>query len=201
MSSPPREKEWAGFTRSSLEAGAAVLTATADLLAEDLALIAREWVTCLKAGGKILLFGNGGSHGDAQHLAGELVNRFRRNRPGMAALALGTSVPILTAVANDSAYEEVFAREVEAFGREGDVAVGLSTSGDSPNVVRALKMAENRDLLTQAFTGKAGGPVARAARKVLRIPSSDTPLIQQAHLALGHVLCDLVESTVFPPHG
>ena len=105
MSSPPTEKEWAGFTRATLEAGAAVLTATADVLSEDLALIAREWVTCLKAGGKILLFGNGGSHADAQHLAGELVNRFRRNRPGMAALALGTSVPILTSVANDTAFE------------------------------------------------------------------------------------------------
>lgn len=201
MSSPPRDKQWAGFARSSLVAGAAVLTATSDVLAEDLALIAREWVTCLKAGGKILLFGNGGSHADAQHLAGELVNRFRRNRPGMAALALGTSVPNLTSVANDAAFEEVFAREVEAFGLKGDVAVGLSTSGNSPNVVRALKTAQNRDLLTQAFTGEAGGPVARAARKVLRVPSSDTPLVQQAHMALGHILCDLVESTVFPPHG
>jgi len=198
MTSHPNKNGWIRFTRSALHAGAEVLDASGTALSEEIALFARDWVDCLNAGGKLLFFGNGGSQADAQHLSGELVNRYRKNRRGLPALALGSSSPVLTSVANDDSFEQVFAREVEAFGRAGDLAIGLSTSGSSPNVVLALKKAIELGLGTQAFTGKAGGPVARAANRALRVPSEETPLIQQAHLAIGHILCDLVESEIFP---
>ena len=145
-----------------------------------------------------MLAGNGGSHADAQHLSGELVNRFRRDRRALAALALATSAPVLTSIANDSDYHEVFAREVEALGRPGDLLVALSTSGRSPNVVRALERARALGLSTQAFTGRRGGAVADAADSVFLAPSDDTPIIQQVHMAVGHILCDLVEQSLCP---
>jgi D-sedoheptulose 7-phosphate isomerase len=184
--------------RAALRAGAEALEATAASRAERVAVVAAEWAACLEAGGKLLLMGNGGSQADTQHLAGELVNRFRRNRRALPALALGTSSPVLTSVANDDAFAEVFAREVEAFGRPPDVVVGFSTSGRSINVVHGLEAARRLGLRTEAFTGEDGGPVAAAAETVLDVPSRDTPLIQQVHLAVGHILCDLVEARLFP---
>lgn len=181
--------------KARLRQGADLLAAAA-VLAEDAATMAAEWTAALRAGGRLLFFGNGGSHADAQHLTGELVNRYLRDRRALPALALGANVPVLTAVANDSAYREVFAREVEAYGRPGDVAVGLSTSGSSQNVVAGLEAARRLGLRTHAFTGAGGGAVAAAADRVVRVPSRSTPLIQQVHLAIGHVLCELVEEAL-----
>jgi D-sedoheptulose 7-phosphate isomerase len=152
-----------------------------------------------KAGGRVLIFGNGGSAADAQHLAAEFVNRFQVERPPLAALALTTDTSILTAVANDYDFQQVFAKQVRALGRSGDLAWGISTSGKSPNVVAALETARELGLQTLALSGgDDGGPVAAAAELALIVPSRNTPRIQEVHITLGHVLCDLVDYLLFP---
>ncbi len=151
-----------------------------------------------QAGGKVLLFGNGGSAADAQHLAAEFVNRFQIERPPLAALALTTDTSILTAVANDYDFLQVFAKQVRALGRPGDLALGLSTSGNSPNVVEGLKAARELGLKTLALSGRDGGPVAAAAELALIVPSRNTPRIQEVHITIGHVLCDLVDFILYP---
>jgi D-sedoheptulose 7-phosphate isomerase len=152
-----------------------------------------------KAGGRVLIFGNGGSAADAQHLAAEFVNRFQVERPPLAALALTTDTSILTAVANDYDFREIFAKQVRALGRPGDLAWGISTSGNSPNVVAALETARELGLRTLALSGGGdGGPVAAAAEAALIVPSRNTPRIQEVHITLGHVLCDLVDYLLFP---
>jgi len=166
--------------------------------AEQVAEAARLLAATLKQGGKILLFGNGGSAADAQHLAAEFVNRFQIERPPLAALALTTDTSILTSIANDYDFEEVFAKQVRALGRSEDVALGLSTSGNSPNVVRGLEAARQLGLRTLALSGGDGGPVARAAELALVVPSRSTPRIQEVHITIGHVLCDLVDYLLFP---
>ena len=152
----------------------------------------------LQNGGKILLFGNGGSAADAQHLAAEFVNRFQVERPPLAALALTTDTSILTAVANDYDFIQVFAKQVRALGRPGDLALGLSTSGNSPNVVEGLKAARGLGLKTLALSGRDGGPVAAAAELALIVPSWNTPRIQEVQITIGHVLCDLVDFILYP---
>jgi len=152
----------------------------------------------LQNGGKILLFGNGGSAADAQHLAAEFVNRFQVERPPLAALALTTDTSILTAVANDYDFVQVFAKQVRALGRPGDLALGLSTSGNSPNVVEGLQAARELGLKTLALSGREGGPVSAAAELALIVPSWDTPRIQEVHITIGHVLCDLVDFLLYP---
>jgi D-sedoheptulose 7-phosphate isomerase len=164
-----------------------VVVAAARLLAET-----------LQAGGKILIFGNGGSAADAQHLAAEFVNRFQVERPPLAALALTTDTSVLTSIANDYAFTEVFAKQVRALGRPGDVAWGISTSGSSPNVVAALEAARELGLKTLALSGGEGGPVAARAEVAIIVPSRNTPRIQEAHITVGHVLCDLVDFLLFP---
>ncbi|MFZ2089693.1 MAG: D-sedoheptulose 7-phosphate isomerase, partial [Desulfobaccales bacterium] len=152
----------------------------------------------LTGGGKILLFGNGGSAADAQHIAAEFVNRFKIERPPLAALALTTDTSILTSIANDYDFIEVFAKQVRALGRPGDAAVGLSTSGNSGNVVRALEAAREMGLNTLALSGGKGGPVAAAAEMAIVVPSANTPRVQEVHITIGHVLCDLVDFLLFP---
>lgn len=152
-----------------------------------------------KAGGRVLIFGNGGSAADAQHLAAEFVNRFQVERPPLAALALTTDTSILTAVANDYDFQEIFAKQVRALGRPGDLAWGISTSGNSSNVVAALEAARELGLRTLALSGGGdGGPVAAAAEAALIVPSGNTPRVQEVHITLGHVLCDLVDYLLFP---
>ncbi len=147
----------------------------------------------LRAGGKILVFGNGGSAADAQHFAGELVGRFRRDRPGLAALALGTDAAIVTAVGNDLGFERVFARQIEALGRPGDVALAISTSGRSPNVLAALRAARERGLTTVGLTGRGGGDVAMLVDHLIDVADADTPRIQEVHGMVVHLLCELIE--------
>jgi D-sedoheptulose 7-phosphate isomerase len=151
-----------------------------------------------KAGGKVLIFGNGGSAADAQHLAAEFVNRFQVERPPLAALALTTDTSILTAVANDYDFRQVFAKQVRALGRPGDLAWGISTSGNSANVVAGLDTARELGLKTLALSGGDGGPVAAAADLALIVPSRNTPRVQEVHITIGHALCDLVDFLLFP---
>jgi D-sedoheptulose 7-phosphate isomerase len=166
--------------------------------AEQVAAAAQVLADTLKRGGKILLFGNGGSAADAQHLAAEFVNRFQIERPPLAALALTTDTSILTSIANDYDFLEVFAKQVRALGRPGDAALGFSTSGNSGNVVRALEVAREMGLKTLALSGRDGGPVAAAAELAIVVPSWSTPRVQEVHITIGHVLCDLVDFLLFP---
>ncbi len=165
---------------------------------EKVTAAARLLAKCLKEGGKILLFGNGGSAADAQHIAAEFVNRFQVERPPLAAVALTTDTSILTAVANDYHFNEVFAKQVKALGRPGDAAIGISTSGGSTNVVAALQAAQEMGLHTVALSGRDGGPVAALADVAVVVPGRDTPRIQEVHILIGHVLCDLVDFILYP---
>jgi D-sedoheptulose 7-phosphate isomerase len=165
---------------------------------EKVLVAAQLLVDVFKAGGRVLIFGNGGSAADAQHLAAEFVNRFQVERPPLAALALTTDTSILTAVANDYDFSQVFAKQVRAFGRPGDLAWGISTSGNSINVVAGLDAARELGLATLALSGGEGGPVAAAAGMALTVPSRNTPRVQEVHITIGHMLCDLVDFLLFP---
>jgi len=160
-------------------------------------------VDALRAGGKIMFAGNGGSAADAQHWAGELVSRFYYDRPGLAAVALTTDTSILTAIGNDYGYDYTFARQVEALGRAGDVFVAISTSGNSPNIVRAAEAARERGVRVIGFTGEGGGRLGSQSDLCFQVPSRETPRIQEGHEFLGHLLCALVEARMHPrdPNG
>ena len=151
----------------------------------------------LRAGRKVLIFGNGGSAADAQHLAGELVNRFLLDRPALPAIALTTDGSVLTSISNDRGYAQIFTRQIEALGSAGDVAIGISTSGLSPSVVAGIETAEKLRLCTVAFTGGDGGKLAGLADYAFVVPSRSTPRIQEVHATLGHALCQLIETELF----
>ena len=170
----------------------------------DAIVRAAELVTAsVRDGGRILLCGNGGSAGDAQHLATEFVSTLTRDRrrPAIPAVALTTDTSLLTAVANDFGFEEVFARQVEALGREGDVLIGISTSGRSPNVLRAVELARDRDLRTIGLSGSSGGSLASLVDVAIRVPSEETSHIQEGHIAVGQLIAFLVEDALFPADG
>jgi len=154
---------------------------------------ARRVVDSLRSGGKVLFFGNGGSSTDAGHLAAELLGRFYADRRPLAALALADHTAAMTAIGNDYSYDEVFSRQVRALGSRGDVAIGLSSSGNSSNVVRAVTEAAALGLVTVGFTGAAGGKLAEVAELCVRVPSDDTPRVQEMCMLLGHTLCEIVE--------
>ena len=160
--------------------------------------VGRRLCESLRAGGKVLTFGNGGSAADAQHFAGELVGRFLRDRPGLPALALTTDASVLTALANDFGYEAVFKRQIEAHGRPGDVAVGISTSGKSPNVLEGLRAARGRRLVTVGLCGEAVTPMRGLCDHVICVPSRTTARIQEVHILVGHILCQIVDETLYP---
>ena len=164
----------------------------------EASVVAAAMIAALRASGKVLFFGNGGSSMDAGHLAAELAGRFYRDRPGLAALSLADGTASLTAIANDYAYDEVFARQVRALGRPGDVAIGLTTSGNSRNVVNALAAAREVGLFTVALTGSSGGKVNGIADICIQVPTDDTPRVQEACLHLGHTICEIVEREMFP---
>jgi D-sedoheptulose 7-phosphate isomerase len=151
-----------------------------------------------RAGRKVLLFGNGGSAADAQHLAAEFIGRFIPNRPPLAAIALSTDTSVLTACGNDYGYQSVFARQILALGNDGDIAIGISTSGNSPNVVEAFAVAQKKHLFTIGFTGESGGLLLDQVEILFRVPSQTTPRIQETHIMLGHILCELVDRALFP---
>jgi D-sedoheptulose 7-phosphate isomerase len=153
---------------------------------------------CLSAGGKVMAAGNGGSAADAQHFAGELVNRFLRERPPLAGIALSADGAVLTCIGNDYGFDRVFEKQVRALGREGDVLLALSTSGRSADLVRALAAARESGILTIGLLGRDGGPMAPLCDLALVVPSSETPRVQEAHHLVLHILCELVEDALFP---
>lgn len=160
--------------------------------------VARVMLGSLRSGGKVIFFGNGGSAQDAGHLAAELMGRFAFDRPGLAAISLPDATAAMTAIGNDYSYDEVFARQVLGVGRPGDVVVGLTTSGNSLNVVRALDVAAQAGMTTVSLTGAGGGKAAALAQIPIRVPSDDTALIQEACMHLGHTICEMVEAALFP---
>ncbi|WP_112310934.1 D-sedoheptulose 7-phosphate isomerase [Pseudogemmobacter bohemicus] len=164
---------------------------------EAAAAVADLYTVRLKAGNKLLFAGNGGSAGDAQHIAGEFVSRFHFDRPGLAAIALSTDTSIMTAIGNDYGYERVFSRQVEALGQKGDVLTVLSTSGNSPNILKAIEAAKERGITVVGMTGGTGGKMAGLCDHILIAPSPVTPRIQECHLVTYHLLCALVEARMF----
>jgi D-sedoheptulose 7-phosphate isomerase len=165
-------------------------------LAEPIQRIGERMVQTLQAGGKLLLCGNGGSAADAQHIAAELVGRFIRARAGLPAIALTTDTSALTAIANDFGYEQVFARQVQALARPGDLLVGISTSGNSANVLKAVEMAHAMGVHTVGLLGGSGGALAGRVNDALVVPSPDTPRIQECHILLGHIWCQMIDDAL-----
>ena len=180
----------------ALEKHRSVADALLASFADPIEQAARRLVECYRAGGKLLVMGNGGSAADAQHFAAELVGRYMLERPAFPAIALSTDTSILTAVANDYGYQDVFRRQVEAHARAGDVVVGISTSGNSENVCRALAAAKERGAFTIALGGGDGGRMKTLADIALIAPSKETPRIQEAHITIIHILCAVVEATL-----
>ena len=166
--------------------------------AERVVRAAEIIIDSIKAGGKVLIFGNGGSAADAQHIAAELVNRLSYDRPPIAAIALTTDTSILTSVGNDATFDELFERQLRALGRAGDVAVAISTSGNSPNVLRAVEAAREFRIATIALTGNSGGKLAAAVDLALVVGTQSTQRIQETHITIGHILCELIEENLFP---
>jgi len=150
-----------------------------------------------EAGNKLFFFGNGGSAADAQHLAAEFVNRYVMDRPPLPAIALTTDASVLTSVSNDFAFNEIFAKQIRALGKERDVAIGITTSGNSPNIVKAFEVAKEMGMKTIALTGNDGGTAGKMADFPLIVPSTSTPRIQEAHILIGHILCEMVEHYLF----
>jgi D-sedoheptulose 7-phosphate isomerase len=178
----------AGITakRSCVEANVDKIIKAADML-----------TACMAAGGKVLIFGNGGSAADAQHLAAEFVNRFQIERPPLAAIALTTDTSVLTSIGNDYHFDEIFSKQLKALGNEGDIAWGMSTSGNSPNVIKAVKTAQKMGIATIGMTGR-GGELAKCADLVIAVESDTTARVQETHITLGHILCDLMERKLYP---
>jgi D-sedoheptulose 7-phosphate isomerase len=158
---------------------------------------AKKMIEVYQNGNKIMLGGNGGSAADAQHIAGEFVSRFYFDRPGLPCIALTTDTSILTAIGNDYGYEQLFARQIQANGQSGDLFIGISTSGNSPNVIKGLEMCRAKGITTIGLTGEAGGRMAALCDICIRIPSQETPRIQEAHILIGHILCAIVEESIF----
>jgi D-sedoheptulose 7-phosphate isomerase len=169
-----------------------------DILQEKIQNFAIKSIAAFKDNKKMLLCGNGGSASDAQHIAAELSGRFYADRPPLYAEALHVNSSYMTAVANDYGYEATYARMVEAAGRKGDVLLGISTSGNSPNVVRAMQKAKELGMLTVGFTGKDGGEMKDICDIMICVPSIDTPRIQESHILIGHIICQLIEEEMFP---
>jgi len=164
--------------------------------ADRIAQVAALMVTAFREGRKVLLFGNGGSATDAAHIAAEFVGRYKRERKPLPALALATDIAAITCIANDYGFDELFARQVRAHGRDGDIAIAISTSGNSPNVLKGVAAARECGMITVAWTGGTGGKLAGLVDHPFVVPSTVTARIQESHITLGHVLCELVEETL-----
>ena len=182
------------FVTESLRVKSEFFQNNATLIADT----AEKMAQALRAGRKILLFGNGGSAADAQHIAAEFIGRFIPDRMPLAALSLATDSSALTSLGNDYGFNAVFSRQVQALGNTGDIAIGISTSGNSPNVLEAMDVARTKGLLTIGFTGESGGKMNGRTDVLFRVPSGMTPRIQETHITLGHVLCELIDRELFP---
>jgi len=159
--------------------------------------LAQWMIDAIKRGNKLMIFGNGGSAADAQHMAAEFVNRFMIDRPPLAAIALTTDSSILTSIGNDFSFDDIFSKQIQALGKEGDLALGISTSGNSPNVIKAVETAKSLGLQTAVLTGKDGGRLIGLADLTINVPSPLTPAIQEAHLWLEHLLCQIVDEALY----
>lgn len=192
-------KEFCQITQN-IEASIAVKNAllTDDAIREQIQLFAQHIITCFQNDGKVLWCGNGGSAADAQHLAAEFSGRYYYDRPPLFSEALSVNSSYVTAVANDYSYDEIFARLTECMGRSGDVLIGMSTSGNSGNVVKALERAKSLNMITIGLTGEKGGEMADLCDVCIKVPSGDTPRIQECHMLIGHTICEIVESVLFP---
>jgi D-sedoheptulose 7-phosphate isomerase len=182
-----------GFFKAEFNEHRDVATRTEAALIGVFAGLLAACVKSIHGGGKLMLFGNGGSAADAQHLATELTIRYKNNRAAIAALALTTDTSALTAAGNDLGFEQIFARQIEALGKKGDVAIAISTSGKSPNVLVALQQAKTQGLVTAAFSGQGGGALSGLADHLLMVPSTTTARIQEMHILLGQMLCGALE--------
>jgi D-sedoheptulose 7-phosphate isomerase len=174
---------------------------TNSLLISDIRKIAVVCTNAFSRGNKVLFCGNGGSAADAQHLAAEFSGRYYYDRPPLPSEALHVNSSFMTAVANDYSFDEVYARLLKGIGKEGDVLIGLSTSGNSKNIIRAFEVAREMGITTVGLTGETGGNLAVLCDFLINIPSTDTPRIQESHIMIGHIICELVESTLFPQEG
>jgi D-sedoheptulose 7-phosphate isomerase len=179
------------------EESIAVKRALLETQSETIAQVAATLVKAMRNGNTLYLFGNGGSAGDAQHIAAELVGRFTKERRALPAVALTTNTSALTALGNDYEYAIVFARQLEAFGKAGDIAIGISTSGNSPNVLHGLQTAKTLGMATVGLTGETGGQTKAAADHCICVPSRDTARIQESHILIGHILCEIIECELF----
>ncbi len=180
-----------------LEESAQIKMAIAKSKLSEIEYIVNAIIAAYKAGGKVVLFGNGGSAADAQHLAGEFVGKFMLERQALPAIALNVNTSTLTALGNDCGYDQVFSRQVEALVNKQDVAIGISTSGNSPNVLEGIKAAKKKGARTIGLTGGKGGKLVGEADLTLVVPSDSTPRIQEAHITIGHIVCELVEKELF----
>ena len=167
-------------------------------LNKKIEFVTSQIVNCYKQGGTVYFCGNGGSAADAQHIAAELSGRFYYDRPPLAAEALHVNTSYLTAVANDYSYDEIYARYIRGVAKKGDVLVGISTSGNSKNIIKAFDAANELGAITIALTGESGGKMIDIANTTINVPSSDTPRIQESHIMIGHIICQYVESEIFP---
>lgn len=181
------------YFESEFDEHETVVAATRPALKAPFARLVGVCLTSLRQGGKLLFFGNGGSASDAQHLATELTVRFKTNRPAIAALALTTDTSALTAIGNDLGFDHLFSRQIEALGRSGDVAIGITTSGKSPNITRALQVAKGLGIVPAALSGKGGGDLVGLAEPLLIVPSATTARIQEMHILIGQMLCEAIE--------
>ena len=168
------------------------------VLLEKVSTVANKIIECYKNKGKVLFCGNGGSAADAQHISAELSGRFYTDRPPLYSEALHVNSSYMTAVANDYSYDVVYSRMVEACGRKGDVLVGITTSGNSKNILVAMETARKQGMITIGMTGQSGGKMNDCCDIMLRVPSADTPRIQESHILIGHIICQLIEETIFP---
>lgn len=184
--------------RRQLKESARVKQAFSDELIQKILQFAEKCAATLRAGGKIIFFGNGGSAADAQHLAAELLVKLSADRPGLAALALTTNPSVLTAAGNDYGFERIFSRQIESLAAKGDVLVAMSTSGNSANILRGVEMGRERGAFLVALTGETGGALAGKVDLLLNIPSSEPQRIQEAHITVGHIACALIEELALP---
>ena len=183
----------ASYYQNEFDEHLAVARATRDQLFNDFKRLLAQAIMTIQNGGKILFFGNGGSAGDAQHLATELVVRYRHNRIPIAAIALTTDTSALTAIGNDLGFDHLFSRQIEALGKKGDLAIGITTSGVSPNIIKGLEMARSMGIIPAVLTGKGGGKLHGLADPMLVVPSDTTARIQEMHILIGQMLCDALE--------
>ena len=168
-----------------------------DFLIEKIEKTAKAIVKCYKKGGKVLIAGNGGSAADAQHICGELINRFYFDRPGLPCIALSTDTSVLTAIGNDYSFDKIFWKQVEANGKRGDIFIGISTSGNSKNIIEAMKLCRKKGITTVGLTGIKKGIMDSYCDYIIKVPSAETPRIQESHMAIYHIICAIIEESIF----